>query len=181
VAYWPSDTFDRDAKRQAQMNQHAFLAKLSTYEVPEIDQIGRAGFVMRSTCEFAPWEKVHFPDIEEYYDFVDEKDWPATRDRELERVSIRILNDKICYAAQWIRLVGKRMYEMEGKMDNEHDWQNDALNCKWTAGKGWSRQRFVFWRERLEWMTKITALEKSTQKVAKECADRMKEIEGADQ
>jgi hypothetical protein len=77
VAYWPSDTKDRDAKRQAQMNQHVFLAKLSTYEVPDIDQFGRAGFVMRSTCGFAPWEKVHFPDIEEYYELIDEADWPA--------------------------------------------------------------------------------------------------------
>jgi hypothetical protein len=160
------------------MNQHAFLAKLSTYEVPEIDQIGRAGFVMRSTCEFAPWEKVHFSDIEEYYELVDEADWPATRDRELENVNIRILNDKIPYAAQWIRLVGDRMYRMEGKLENEHDWQNEALNCKWTAPKGWSKQRFSFWRERFEWMTTITALEKSTQKVANECADIMRNIEG---
>jgi hypothetical protein len=180
VAYWPSDTEDRDAKRQAQMNQHAFLAKVSTYEIPELDQIGRAGFVMRSTCEFAPWEIVHFPDIEEDYDLVDEADWPAVRDRELERVSIRILNDKIPYAAQWIRLVGKRMYKMEGRLDNEHDWHNDKLNCKWTAGKGWSKKRFAFWRQRFDWMTTITALEKSTQKIARECADLMKDIEGVE-
>lgn len=180
MAIWPPDEEDRDAKFQAQMNQHAFLAKLSLIGVPELDQIGRAGFPMRSTCEFAPWEKVNFPDIEEWYGFVDEEEWPAFRDRELEIMKINILNHKIRIAAQWIWLTGRRMYEMEGKLEGEYDWQIDALNCKWTGSKGWSKERFTFWRERFEWMTTITALEKSTKRIAKECADRMKEIEEGD-
>jgi len=159
------------------VNQHAFLAKLSTRGVPEFDQIGRAGFTLRSTCEFAPWEKVHFPDIEEWYDEEDEEDWPATRDRELELVNIKILNAKIPAAAQWIQITGQRLYEMEGKLEGEHDWQDEALNSKWKGGKGWSKERFVFWRERFEWMTTITALEKSTQRIARDCAERMKKIE----
>jgi hypothetical protein len=177
VTDWPSTDKDRDAKRQAQINQHAFWAKLSTYEVPELDEISRAGFTFRSTCEFAPWEKVHFPEIEEYYDPEDEEEWPAIRDRELELTCIQILNAKIPAAAQWTKHVGQRVYEMEGGAERKYDWQKEAFNVKWTGPKSFSKERFVFWRERFEWMTTITALEKSTQRIARECADHMKEIE----
>ena len=151
VTDWPSNKKDRDAKRQAQANQHAFLAKLSTYEVPEYDQIDRAGFTLRSTCEFAPWEKVHFPKIEELYDEDNEdneEDWPKIRDEELELHSIRILNAKVPAAAQWVMSTGQRLYEMEGDISGEYDWQNEALNSKWTCGKGYSKERFAFWRDR---------------------------------
>ncbi|KAF2638024.1 hypothetical protein P280DRAFT_405719 [Massarina eburnea CBS 473.64] len=174
---WPSDEEDREAKRQAQTNQHAFLAKLSTRGVPEYDQIGRAGFTFRSTCEFAPWEIVHFPDIEERYDEEDDEDWPETRDRELELYSIKILNAKVPAAAQWIRWVGQRVYEMEGEIEGEFEWQNEALNSKWNGEKGCSKERFAFWRKRFEWISTVTALEKDTQRIARECAELMKKIE----
>lgn len=175
---WPSDVADRDAKRQAQINQHAFMAKLSTYNVPVLDQISRAGFVFRSTCEFAPWEKDHHPEIEEWYeDGDDEEWWRKKRDLELERVDRKILNAKVPVAAQWMQYVGERLYEMEGKLNSEYDWQNEAFNCKWAGDKGWSKERWVFWRRRFEWMTTVTALEKSTQRIARECAERMKKIE----
>jgi hypothetical protein len=88
VTDWPSTDKDRDAKRQAQIDQHAFWAKLSTYGVLELDEISRAAFTFRSTCEFAPWEKVHYPEIEEWYDPKDEDVWPAIRNREVELTSI---------------------------------------------------------------------------------------------
>jgi hypothetical protein len=178
VTDYPSAEKNHAAKRQAQTNQHAFWAKLSAKGVPELDEIRKAGFTFRSTCEFAPWEKVHFPEIEEWYFPEHEDEWPGIRDRELERTSIRILNAKIPAAAQWIKHVGQRLYEMEGELAGEGDWQNDRFNVKWTGSKGWSKERFAFWRERFEWMTTITALEKSTQRIARECAGRMKEIEG---
>ena len=181
VTDWPSREPDRDAKRQAQINQHAFLAKLSAQEIPEYDQIGRAGYTLRSTCELAPWEKVHFPMIEELYDEDDsdnEEDWPKIRDEKLELHSIRTLNAKVPAAAQWIKMTGQRLYEMEGDLSGEYDWQDEELNSKWTGGKGYSKERFAFWRERFEWITTVTALEKSTQRIARECAERMKEIEG---
>jgi hypothetical protein len=179
VTYFASDAPDRDLQHQAQTNQHAFLAKLSTYDIPELNQIGRAGFTLRSTCEFAPWELVHFPRIEELYDSDDDDnaDWPKRRDLELERVSIKILNVKVPAAAQWIRHVGQRLYEMQGNLEGEYEWQNEALNSKWTGAKGYSKERFRSWRERFEWISTVTALEKETQRIARECARRMAEIE----
>ncbi|KAH3939849.1 hypothetical protein HBI24_226770 [Parastagonospora nodorum] len=182
MTYYVSDEPERDRKHQAQVNHHAFCAKLSTHHQvhPELDQIQRAGFTFRSTCEFAPWERTHFPEIEEWYDPDDDPadfDWPARRDLELERVNIKMLNAKIPAAAQWLQHVGRRLYDMQGNMTGEHDWQTAVLNPKWTGAKGYSKERFVFWRERFEWMTKVTALEKETQKLAQECADKMKEIE----
>jgi hypothetical protein len=178
VTDWSSNEEDRNAKRQAQVNQHTFLAKLSSRGVPKYDQIGRAGFTLRSTCEFAPWEKVHFPKIEEQYDEEEEEDWPETRDQDLELHRIRILDAKVPAAAQWIKLTGQRLYEMDGELEGEYEWQNEALNSKWTGGKGHSKERFAFWSERFEWITTVTALEKSTQRIAMECAERVKEIEG---
>ena len=75
-------------------------------------------------------------------------------------------------------MTGQRLYEMEGDLSGEYDWQDEELNSKWTGGKGYSKERFAFWRERFEWITTVTALEKSTQRIARECAERMKEIEG---
>jgi hypothetical protein len=119
VAYFVSDEPERALKQQAQTNQHAFCAKLSTHsDVAELDQIGRAGFAFRSTCEFAPWELTHFPDIEDWYDPDDDPadfDWPARRDLELERVSIKMLNAKIPAAAQWLKYVGKRLAKREAE------------------------------------------------------------------
>jgi hypothetical protein len=181
VTYYVSDEPERALKQQAQTNQHAFCAKLSTHsDIAELDQIGRAGFAFRSTCEFAPWELTHFPDIEDWYDPEDDPadfDWPARRDLELERVNIKMLNAKIPAAAKWLKHVGERLYQMQGEMAMEHEWQNEKLNVKWTGPKGYSKERFAFWRERFEWMTRVTALEKETQKMARECAERMKEIE----
>jgi hypothetical protein len=51
------------------------------------------------------------------------------------------------------------------------------LNSKWTGAKGYSKERFRSWRERFEWISTVTALEKETQRIARECARRMAEIE----
>lgn len=183
ATYFVSSEPERKQRHQAQLNQHAFCAKLSTnQDVPEIDQIGRAGFVLRSTCEFAPWERVHFPEIEEYYDPPEDGDeendewWQTHRDVELERSSIKILDIKVPLAAEWLRVVGPRLYHMEGRLEGEWDWQTDVLNVKWKGEKGWSKERWVFWKERFEWMTKVTALEKWTQRTAGDCADMMGKI-----
>jgi hypothetical protein len=29
---------------------------------------------------------------------------------------------------------------MEGNLSGEYDWQNEALNSKWTGGKGYSKE-----------------------------------------
>lgn len=183
ATYFVSSEPERKQRHQAQLNQHAFCAKLSTnQDIPEIDQIGRAGFVLRSTCEFAPWERVHFPEIEEYYDPPEDGDeendewWQTHRDVELERSSIKILDIKVPLAAEWLRVVGPRLYHMEGRLEGEWDWQTDILNVKWKGEKGWSKERWVFWKERFEWMTKVTALEKWTQRTAGDCADMMEKI-----
>jgi len=140
VAIWNSDDDDLAAKRQAQVNEHAFMAKLAVCGVSMLEtEIDRAGFVFRSTCEFAPWELVHFPKIEEWYDEEDDEEWPEFRDRELELHNIKILNTKVPLAALWLQLTGQRLYEMRGELGGEHGWQDDALNVKWTGGKGVER------------------------------------------
>ncbi|PVI01373.1 hypothetical protein DM02DRAFT_641888 [Periconia macrospinosa] len=177
-----NDELNREARRQGQVNEHAFMAKLSSrghgQNCLPIDELVRSGFVFRSTCEFAPWEKVNFPDIDDFFDEGDdEEEWREYRDRELELHSIKILNIKVPAAYHWLKHEGDRIYRLQGPMNGEYEWQNEALQVKWTGEQGYSKERFAFWRERFEWMTKVTALEHSTQRLAKECAELMQAIE----
>ena len=137
------------------------------------DEIMRAGPVLYMTCEFAPWEEVHFPDIEGYYDEDDdEEDWKQWRDQQLELKSIRVLNVRIPAAYNWLKYEGARIYKLQGEMDGD----KYGLEGKWKGTKGYSKERFAFWGERFQWMTQVTALEKSTQRLAQECADMVQKI-----
>lgn len=60
-------------------------------------------------------------------------------------------------------------------MNDEYDF--DATT--WTGSRGWSKERFAYWRERFEWISKVTILEKKTKEDAREAAELMKKIEEA--
>jgi Protein of unknown function (DUF3632) len=153
---------------------NAFGAKLSTFRVPALDERSRAGAVMRNTLEKAPWETYHHPDLENEED-PDWDEYPAWRAHEFELRDIKTLNGTVPAAAVWIKINGKGLYEMEGKMNDEYDF--DATT--WTGSRGWSKERFAYWRERFEWISKVTILEKKTKEDAREAAELMKKIEEA--
>jgi hypothetical protein len=173
VADLPSTDPNRDAKRQGWLNVNVFSAKLSTYGVPELDERSRAANVLRDTLERTPWEVHHHPDIEEEEENMEEDEYEEYRRNELELRDVRTLNATVPAAAAWIKINGKGIYEMDGPMETEYDW--DKTN--WTGKKGWSKERFHYWRERFEWISKVTALDKATRGEAKTAAELMKQIE----
>jgi hypothetical protein len=67
------------------------------------------------------------------------------------------------------------LYEKTGPIGFEYDWEESD----WKGEKGWSKGRFEFWRKRFEQISilKSTAVEVKTQSVARNAAQRMKNIE----
>ncbi|GAB1195402.1 hypothetical protein APSETT444_004661 [Aspergillus pseudonomiae] len=99
-----------------------------------------------------------------------DEEYNDKRDHFLEEIDIRTLNGWIPGAAQWIMLCGKEIYEMEGSMGRE--WPT-----KWTGTEGWSKERWAFWRQRFEWASTVTALDRKTRQLAREMVDEMRRIE----
>lgn len=153
---------------------NAFCAKLSTHGVERLDQRQRAAWVFRHTLEKTPWEKFHHSDIDERLEkYPDDEVVRERCDAELEVRDIRSLNSWVPAAATWIKVIGRGLYEMEGPMGDEYDW----VTTNWKGAKGWSKERFAYWRERFEWISKATVLDRSTKNDAKEAAELMKAIE----
>ncbi|KAE8414548.1 hypothetical protein BDV36DRAFT_311748 [Aspergillus pseudocaelatus] len=171
----------RDQKRQGWININAFTAKLHNTGIrPEgRGQLHHASWVLRKTLEKAPWEVFHHADIEECLDSLQDgyvedyegeldEEYNDKRDHFLEEIDIRTLNGWIPGAAQWIMLCGKEIYEMEGSMGRE--WPT-----KWTGIEGWSKERWSFWRQRFEWASTVTALDRKTRQLAREMCVLAKE------
>ncbi|KAK2595215.1 hypothetical protein QQS21_007068 [Conoideocrella luteorostrata] len=170
-----SDDPERDAKRQAWVNINAFCAKLSTRGVPVLDERQRAAWVFKETLERAPWEQFHHPDIDEMLE-EDPDDEVVAEDceYELECRDVRVLEYWVPAAAVWMQIDARGIYKMEGKISegDEQGWYPTT----WKGAPGWSKDRFSFWIERFEWISKVTALKRSTRKVAADAAESMKKV-----
>ncbi|EAW23643.1 DUF3632 domain-containing protein [Aspergillus fischeri NRRL 181] len=166
----------RDEKRQAWVNVNSFAAKLYARGIRanHVGHLRHGGWVLRKTLEKAPWEKVHHEDIEQELEDLDNDDddeeYCELRDHLLEEIDIRTLNGWVPAAAQWIRHCGREIYAMEGSMGRE-------FPTKWTGSEGWSKERWAFWKERFEWVSLVTALDRKTRRIAKETVQEMARIE----
>lgn len=83
------------------------------------------------------------------------------------------LDVQIPAAATWIRIIGKGIYEMEGEIGNEYD----SFTTSWKGKKGWSKERFAFWRERFQELGETKGIRERTREVAMEAGRLMIEIE----
>ncbi|PWY92286.1 hypothetical protein BO70DRAFT_327382 [Aspergillus heteromorphus CBS 117.55] len=174
-----SNVPERDIKRQGFINANIFTAKLYL-RLPRPNKFGflieYGAEVLLRTFEAAPWEEFHFPRIEDYIspiDDDDEEDYNKTRDEELGEVDVRILNGWVPAAAVWIEYCGKEIYKKEGSMG----WEAVAFG-RWTGPKGWSKERWAYWKKRAAWVSTVTALDRKTRRIAKSMMERMERIEG---
>ncbi|KAB8251390.1 hypothetical protein BDV35DRAFT_399522 [Aspergillus flavus] len=147
----------RDQERRGFAKANVFTAKLYL-RIHRPNTFGYfSGFgsqVLRKTLESAPWEKFHHPSIEAYIEEAEE-DWWYNKlcDEELEVIDIRTLNGFVPAAAVWIEYY------------------------KWTGPAGWSKERWAFWKERFEWISTVTALDRQTRKIATKPVEQMTSIE----
>ncbi|KAF2677740.1 hypothetical protein K458DRAFT_491678 [Lentithecium fluviatile CBS 122367] len=167
----PPNVVDFARKRQAIVNHHAFVAKLAALDIA--DQIHRGDDLMCTILESAPWERYHRDFVEDAYES-DNSGYSAWRDEYLEQFSVRTLNGIIPAVVEWIKYAGTDMYNMKGELMGERPVYR---NPKWDGPKGWSKDRFAFWRYHLKWAVTVTALSMKTKRLAKWAAECMKHIE----
>ncbi|KOC15623.1 hypothetical protein AFLA70_269g001881 [Aspergillus flavus AF70] len=165
----------RDQERRGFAKANVFTAKLYLRIRPNTFGYfsGFGSQVLRKTLESAPWEKFHHPSIEAYIEEAEE-DWWYNKlcDEELEVIDIRTLNGFVPAAAVWIEYCGKEIHDKGGYIDQEIPaWD------KWTGPAGWSKERWAFWKERFEWISTVTALDRQTRKIATKPVEQMTSIE----
>ena len=157
------------------MNANIFTAKLY-HRLPRNRfglLIGYGWWVLRRTLEYAPWEKFHYPKIEEYIQDIDDDFlYSKARDEELEMIDIRSLNGFVPAAAVWIEYCGKEIYMSETSLGDE----TPAYDL-WKGPAGWSKARWAFWKERFELISTFTALDRKTRRIAKRILEQMGKIE----
>ncbi|KAF1950570.1 hypothetical protein CC80DRAFT_539604 [Byssothecium circinans] len=163
---------DRNAKLQAWINMNSFCAKLSLKRDPKVDRRWDSDWIFRTALEKTPWDNKDNSDLLENVD-LELENQRAEYEYQLEQRDIKSLNFWIPGAAVWIKIDGKGIYEMAGKMSREYDW--DKTN--WKGPKGWSKERFGYWRERFAWVSTVETLERRTKVDAREAANIMKDIE----
>jgi len=150
---------------------NSFSAKLSTRNVPELDERDRSAFIMRHTLEKTPWE---FPpeitaDPEDFQ-------YQTKFEYEMELHNVRKLDIWVPATAAWIRINPRGLYQMaveERPMYTERDW----IPTNWKGKKGWSKERWAFWIERFEAIGGIPELEEKSRELAREAASSMRRVE----
>ncbi|KAF4634508.1 hypothetical protein G7Y89_g3609 [Cudoniella acicularis] len=165
----PSTDPNREAKRQGWTNLNAWCAKVSHHRdrFHLLDNRGRVSWI-RFTLERNPWET---------YDpakYADEGEEAQTHNRELH--DVKALDAKVPAAAVWFQVDAQAIYDLNG---HDMGFQLMPAETDWTGKEGFSRERFVAWRERFEWISEIEVLEERTRKAAKEAAEAMKKVEDA--
>jgi hypothetical protein len=133
---------------------------------PYLDMRHKSALAIKKPLEKTPWDSEEDPDkIEEY---------PPRRAHQLELRKIETLNSTVPAAAVWFTINGKGLYEFEcDEVGNEAPWNQ----TNWKGPKGWSKERFAYWRERFEWISNVSELDVETREAAKEAVEAMKKVE----
>ncbi|KAH8592203.1 hypothetical protein B0O99DRAFT_674755 [Bisporella sp. PMI_857] len=163
----PSVDPKREAARQGWLNINAFSAKVSRNrrEFPLLNNLGRAAWV-RDILEKKPWETYSQADFAD----LDEEDQAYQR----ELHDIKSLDGRVPAAAVWFTTDAQAIYELGGEIGDEYENEKTDFD-----GRGFSKKRFAFWRERFEWISGVEELAEKTKAAAKEAAAAMKKVEEA--
>lgn len=86
---------------------------------------------------------------------------------------INELNGKVPAAAVWININGNDIYEAKGHITGEYDYETS----EWKGEKGWSKERWAFWKDRFAAISKEETLSLETREIAKKAAESMGKIE----
>ncbi|KAF2123954.1 hypothetical protein P153DRAFT_351539 [Dothidotthia symphoricarpi CBS 119687] len=161
----------RSAKLQEWINMNSFCAKLSLKGDSKVDRRWDSDWVFRCPLELTPWD-------DDNSDLLENKDLELEKSRaqyeyQLEERDIKSLNFWIPGAVAWIKINGQGIYDMTGNMSREYDW----VKTTWKGPKGWSKERFGYWRERFAWVSTVETLDGRTKEDAREAANIMKNIE----
>ena len=87
------------------------------------------------------------------------------------------LDDLLPAAAVWILYVGTIVYTQW--LDDEEDSRADIVGplLKETGWKGFRHERWVYWKERFDWVRSEAEVEDETREIARMAMEKMREIE----
>ncbi|PWY93761.1 hypothetical protein BO94DRAFT_622116 [Aspergillus sclerotioniger CBS 115572] len=175
---WLNLPSHRDIQRQAWLNVNRLTANLHLRSKGSFLEYG--GLTVRKTLEKAPWEIFHHADLEEHLSFVlnvgNETEYNREKDDVMERIDIRTLDGWVPAAAVWFRVCGKEMYEVS-RVGEEEMMFGEWKGSKWVGRPGWSRERWMFWKERWGWIAGVTALNRRTREIARDVVVVMGRVE----
>lgn len=95
----------------------------------------------------------------------------TTLEKPWSPAEIKALDGWVPAAHQWIKYCAYELYVQDGDMGSE--WPS-----KWKGKKGWSKERWAFWKQRFQWVTTLSPLKDSTREIAEWCVERMNGIDG---
>lgn len=179
------------------MNQNAFMAKI-TAQAGGVEKLReerqRGGVCLRMALERTPWDQnsptYQAPDepMEDAMTFSDdegndededggeeeeEEDEEGEEEEEVDpNAEITVLDALVPAAAQWILHCPHELHDKAvagGEMDSEYDHNGTNFGTK----KGWSLDRWAYWRKRFEEISNMEQLEESTKRIAKEAMEKM--------
>ncbi|CAG9982042.1 unnamed protein product [Clonostachys byssicola] len=189
------DDPNRQANRQAWVNQNSFMAKI-TAQAGGVEKLReerqRGGVCLRMALERTPWDKnsptyqappgpmedaMTFSDDEDNDKDEDGVEGGEEDDEEEEEeadpnTKTTVLDALVPAAAQWIIHCPRELYEKAvegGEMDSEYDHNGTNFGTK----KGWSLDRWAYWRKRFEEISNMENLEDSTRRIAKASVEKM--------
>lgn len=170
-----ADDPDREAKKQAWVNINNFCATLSKTRTPELDERSLSAWVLKEALEKAPWEEASHPDLEEMLEEDPDDEVVAEEVAyEYESRKVGVLEYWVPAAAAWMNIDAKGILEMKGRISvaDDEEWEPTL----WRGRKGWSRERFEFWRGRFEVISGMEKLSESTRNEAVEAVRCMEAV-----
>ncbi|KAI0378170.1 hypothetical protein F5Y04DRAFT_262573 [Hypomontagnella monticulosa] len=94
----------------------------------------------------------------------------------LERTPVS--ETRVLAAEPWITYCAESMYDrcLQG---GPMSWEYPHNGTNWGVQKGWSKGRWNYWRKRFQEISNSTKVKEEVRRVAKECAEKMEEVERA--
>ncbi|KAI1388389.1 uncharacterized protein F4822DRAFT_244790 [Hypoxylon trugodes] len=158
---------EHQKNRQAHINQHTFLAKITAQGAPDkatggnwnpvLDQRERGGLAFTWALERTPWDE-------------------ESPSYDPNGFRINALDVHVLAAAPWLAYCAEGMYE-KALAGGRKSWEYPGTLSNWGVMGGWSKERWDFWRKRFPELSNMSELKEETRTVAKECAERMAEAE----
>ncbi|MCJ1475104.1 hypothetical protein MMC13_003764 [Lambiella insularis] len=166
LVYINIDCADPDKIERCQDDIHInlFTAKLSTRVVSGVDFLEPSTKALIETLEIALWDENLHAGVH------------LSEDEQIQRAhsSVWFLNLWIPLAANLITISGDALYRKEGQIKL---WVKGNGRTKWKGREGFSKERWMFWKECFQWVSMLTEVRDLTRALATRAEEAMDEVE----
>jgi hypothetical protein len=161
----PVDDPDYEKNKAGHIARHEFLAMLSADNLPNLDFRARAGPLLCRTTEETPWD----PNSVTAAGPVDDWDPKERAGNQVSRLDVDV---PACLS--WFQTCAGDLYDMADHTDAQPmRWEDGDRLTNWTGPKGWSLERWAYWRRRFEEIADMEVLKPETREMARKCVVKM--------